>query len=293
MSFEVTAVITTCGRPVWAYEALESLSLETHPDVQIVVVDDGGEFVAPADGGRRPVEVIRANGAGVARARNIGLAAAQGAFIIYLDDDDLAMPHRIAHLVSVAREHRADLCFGMTRRVIDGEPHVLASVPTHLTFAGLVGFCDLLTCAPHINAVLARTNSLRAVGGFDAGADHFDDWSAWLRMADRGAIIWSTLDTVASWRIHDNGLSGRLLGSGAMKARLIALFERLQPSLSTENAHAVAAARAIVMSANIATYDDYADAMARARQSLHVEGRCFDPSVSSHRVGRRATPIIV
>jgi hypothetical protein len=30
---------------------------------------------------------------------------------------------------------------------------------------------------------------LRAAGGFDAEADHFDDWSAWLRMANRNATI--------------------------------------------------------------------------------------------------------
>jgi len=60
-----------------------------------------------------------------------------------------------------------------------------------------------------------------------------------------------------------------------MKARLLSLFDRLRSCLSSENAGAVKAARDIVQSAKIITYDDYADAMALARETLHGEGSCF------------------
>ena len=257
---EVTAVITTHGRPACVLNAIASLRAETHRDVEIVIVDDGGSF--PASAGLR---VVRGVGLGVARARNLGLAAARGEFVIFLDDDDVALPHRIATLVRTARRHRASLCFGMTRRVVDGTSEVLESVPTHHVATEAVGFCDLLACAPHVNAVLVRTETLRAIGGFDAGASHFDDWSAWLRIADRSPVMWSVADTVAEWRIHARGLSGDILQNGAMKTRLLSLFERLQPSLSDENARAVATARRIVASAAIITYDDYANAMAAER----------------------------
>ena len=268
MSRNVTAVITTHVRPVHVYEALSSVRAETHPALEIVIVDDGGSFVPPAQ--QPALHVVRGAGAGVGRARNLGLAAARGEYVIFLDDDDVAMSDRIARLVSEAIDRQADLCFGMTRRIVDGTNEVLDSVPTHLDVPGAVGFRDLLTCAPHVNAVLARTEALRAVGGFDEDAEHFDDWSAWLRMADRGATIWSVSETVADWRLHGNGLSARVLEGRAMKDRLMALFDRLASSLSEVNARAVAAARDIVESADIITYDDYADAMASAREALHA-----------------------
>ena len=270
MSRNVTAVITTHVRPVHVYEALSSVRGETHQAMEIVIVDDGGSFVPPAHEPDLAFHVVRGAGAGVGRARNLGLAAARGEYVIFLDDDDVAMPNRIARLASEATDRHADLCFGMTRRVVDGTDDVLDSVPTHLDVPGAVGFCDLLTCAPHVNAVLARTEALRAVGGFDEDAEHFDDWSAWLRMADRGATIWSVSETVADWRLHGNGLSARVLQGRAMKDRLMALFERLMSSLAEENARAVAAARDIVESADIVTYDDYADALASAREALRV-----------------------
>jgi len=276
---DVTAVITTHARPARVCEALASVRLETHPSIEVIVVDDGGAYVAPdAD-----VRVLYGTGLGVGAARNLGLASARGQYVIFLDDDDVAMPQRIARLVRVARDQHAALCFGMTRRVMDGTNEVLGTVPTHLLSPGAVGFCDLLACAPHVNAVLARTERLRAVGGFDVGAHHFDDWSAWLRMADGDANIWCIPDTVADWRIHEQGLSAQVLQGGVMKARLLSLFDRLRSCLSSENAGAVAAARDIVQSAKIVTYDDYADAMALARETLHDSGSCFGRPLHSHR----------
>ncbi|HJQ38406.1 MAG TPA: glycosyltransferase family 2 protein [Thermoanaerobaculia bacterium] len=258
MSPEVTAVITTHARPLAVGEALASVCAEVHQDLEVIVVDDGGTFVAP-----RGVRAIHGSNLGVARARNLGLEHARGEFVIYLDDDDVALPNRIASLLSAARQHQASLCFGITRRV--GAETLLPDVPTHRPSSGFVGFDDLLTCNPHVNAVLARTEALRAAGGFDAGADHFDDWAAWLRMADRGVRIWQIAETVAEWRIHPRGLSGQVLHVAAMKRRILSLFEHLQRSLSSGNARAVAAAQQLVAASDIVTYDDYVSAMADAR----------------------------
>jgi glycosyltransferase involved in cell wall biosynthesis len=284
---EVTAVLTTHVRPRHVFDALASLRAETHEDVEIIVVDDGGEFPAAAVPGP-PVRIIRGGSLGIGRARNLGLAAAQGEFIIFLDDDDVALPHRISSLVRAARRGGASLCFGMTRRVALGRAITLDAVPTHLRLHGPAGFCDVLTCNPHVNAVLVRTEALRAVGGFDVEASHFDDWSAWLRVADRETTLWSIGDIVAEWRVHAMGLSAQVLTIRAMKSRLLALFERLQPCLSRENARAVAMARRIVMLNEITTYDDYVSAMAGAREALHSAGRCFGRPLEWHQ--RAAAP---
>ncbi|HKR64527.1 MAG TPA: glycosyltransferase family 2 protein [Thermoanaerobaculia bacterium] len=266
---EVTAVITTHVRPLHVHEAVASLRAEVHADVEIVVVDDGGDLGAMGS----DVRIVRGDALGVGRARNLGLAAARGDFVIFLDDDDVALPHRVATLLNAAREVGAGVCFGRTRRVVVGTSIVLDAVPTHLASNGFVGFNDILSCNPHVNAVLARTDLLRAVGGFDAEASHFDDWSAWLRLADRGARIWSVADVVAEWRMHGSGLSAQVLHIRAMKARLVALFDRLEGELSPEHARAVADARRVVLSHEIHTYDDYVHAMA----TTHADRTGYTP----------------
>ncbi|HET7435772.1 MAG TPA: glycosyltransferase family 2 protein [Thermoanaerobaculia bacterium] len=276
MSPEVTAVITTHVRPLHVREAIASVRAETHRDVEIVIVDDGGEFTASAPDLDPGIRIVRGDSLGVGRARNLGLAAARGEFIIFLDDDDVALPHRIATLLSEARRTGASLSFGRTSRVVAGATMTLDAVPTHVALSGPIGFGDLLTCNPHINSVLARTDVLRAAGGFDAGASHFDDWSAWLRIADRGAVISSVSDIVAEWRLHTDGLSAQLLTIRAMKSRLIALFQRLEACLSPEGAAALAIARHVVMANDIVTYDDYVRviaANARRRAAVTTTAR--------------------
>lgn len=281
MTPDVTAVITTHERPVHVHEALASVRAELAENVEIVVVDDGASFLAPPDGDSL-FRVVSGSKLGVGPARNLGLAAAHGEYVVFLDDDDIALPHRIASLRHAARVNGARLCFGMTRRV--GAQQALADVPTHLPSPGPIGFCDLLTCTPHINAVLVHTETLRSVNGFDTSADHFDDWSAWLRLADHGVSMCCIADTVAEWRIHPQGLSGQVLQNSAMKARLLSLFERLQPFLSPANAKAVAMASRIVVEADIVTYDDYANAMADVREGLHAARVCLGNRLFSHDV---------
>lgn len=253
-------------------------------------MDDGGTFELAGGGSARKVSVLRCDMGGVARARNVGLEAARGEFVIFLDDDDVALPNRISTLVDAARRHRADLCFGMTRRVIAGSGAELPDIPTYVTSHGDLGFCDVLTCTPHVNAVLARTAMLRAVGGFDADAPHFDDWSAWLRLADRKVGMCSVSDVVAEWRMHGAGLSSQVIHLRAMKTRVLTLFDRLCRELTEESAQAIAMARRVVANSDVNTYDDYAKAMHAARQILHDDGRCFGPRVKSHESGRR--PVI-
>jgi len=280
----VTAIVTTRTRPQYVHEALASVCAETYEDVECVVVDDGGTFELAGTGWTRAIRVVRSHMRGVAGARNAGLAEARGEFVIFLDDDDVAMPSRIATLVDAAGRYRADLCFGMTQRVAVHAAGQLSAVPTNVRTFGLVGLCDVLTCAPHINSVLVRTAALRAIGGFDDEAAHFDDWSAWIRLADRGVRMCCVGDLVAEWRLHDRGLTAEVMHLRAMKARLLSLFDRLGSQLTDESARAIEVARRVVAGGEMLTYDEYADAMEDTRQLLHAGGRCLGPRLQWHGV---------
>ncbi len=278
---EVTAIITTHRRPRHLREAIASVRGETWPKVECLVIEDGdgGDATETLD---PEVRVLRGHGLGIGGARNLGLDAARGEYVIFLDDDDVALPGRISTLLEAARRSGASLCYGLTRRVTADGGVLLPAVPTRQLAFGPVGFCDLLTCNPHVNSVLVRTAALREAGGFDAGVEHFDDWSAWLRLADRGLSMCSAGEVVAEWRVHENGLSGHVSRAGAMKARLLALFDRLAPRLSVAAAAAVATARRLVLDGEITTYDDYVEAMARVREQRHAAGECLGRRLPTH-----------
>ena len=94
----VTVVVPTYNRGAMLREALGSLASQTTADFEVVVVDDGSEEDIAAVVSRHslPVRFIRTPHAGLAGARNTGMAAARGRYIAYLDSDDLYYPFKLA-----------------------------------------------------------------------------------------------------------------------------------------------------------------------------------------------------
>ena len=97
----ISVVIPCFNAPDMAVSAILSAAGQTHPNVEIIVVDDGSaedmtavEAAVAALGARG--RYIRQANAGPAAARNAGWAAARGHYIAFLDADDLFVPDKIA-----------------------------------------------------------------------------------------------------------------------------------------------------------------------------------------------------
>ena len=74
-------------------ETLHSVSQQSFQNYEVVVVDDGSPFDIAAVVQRHPkTAVVRQANAGSALARNTGIAASRGTFLVYLDADDNLLP---------------------------------------------------------------------------------------------------------------------------------------------------------------------------------------------------------
>jgi glycosyltransferase involved in cell wall biosynthesis len=98
----VSVITRTCNRPQLLEEALDSVAAQDYPAIEHLVVNDGGQDV------RGLVEKKRSHvksryfdpgRVGRCRAGNVGLEAAHGKWIAWLDDDDLYYPHHVSTLV--------------------------------------------------------------------------------------------------------------------------------------------------------------------------------------------------
>lgn len=96
----MTIVIPTFNdAPEHLAEAVQSALAQTYPDVEIIVVDDGSDTPVVLNN----VVVIRQANAGVAAARNRGIKAGAGQFVITLDGDDRLSPSYVQEAVSVLK----------------------------------------------------------------------------------------------------------------------------------------------------------------------------------------------
>ena len=97
---KVTVVITTHNRYDALVHAVQSVREQSHPTTDVVVVDDGSD--PPVANLGDDVRVVRhEQPRGVCAARNTGVEAADGEYVLFLDDDDTLPPDAVVNSLRV------------------------------------------------------------------------------------------------------------------------------------------------------------------------------------------------
>jgi glycosyltransferase involved in cell wall biosynthesis len=106
----VSVVIPSFNRAYCLPRAVDSVLGQTHPQVEVIIVDDGSTddtsaMVSARYGGDARVRYHRQANAGISGARNTGLALATGDFVALLDSDDEWLPWKLEFQVACMRAH--------------------------------------------------------------------------------------------------------------------------------------------------------------------------------------------
>lgn len=183
------------ARPYIA-EAIRSVLDQDYPNIELIVVDDGsvdGSAEYAESFGAR-VRVIRQANAGVAAARNKGLAEVRGELIAFLDADDVWLPGKLSAQVEYLRQHpETAVVYGVFARwhanpdgSFDKPPVPVVKDPQKLLVEAHSGWIytelllDSIVC---IITAMIRREVVERLGGFDQSLPTGEDYDFWLRMS--------------------------------------------------------------------------------------------------------------
>jgi glycosyltransferase involved in cell wall biosynthesis len=179
---DVTAVIANYNYARFLPEAVASLTAQESGAPRIVVVDDGSTEAATdaalAHAEAAGAEVLRQSNQGVAAARNAGLALVRTPYWLVLDADDRLAPGALAALrAPLEADPRIGYSFGYMRffGAMSGVVRFPDYDPYRLLFRHTIGL-----------TALARTELLRATGGYDPAFAHYEDWELWVNALAHG-----------------------------------------------------------------------------------------------------------
>jgi len=106
----VSVLVPTFNRPQYLSKALASVLQQSYKNIQLIVINDGGEDVSDiinSFGDPRLTFINRKENRGKPYSLNEALNRAEGKYVAYLDDDDIYYPNHIATLVN-ALEFQTD-----------------------------------------------------------------------------------------------------------------------------------------------------------------------------------------
>jgi len=187
---EVSVVIPTKDRwELLSRHGLRSALAQEGVELEVVVVDDGSSDGTPerlealADPRIRVFCHDRPHGQ--AAARNSGIAEARAEWLAFLDDDDVWAPGKLRAQLDAARARDAIFVYGPIV-VLDEQGGVQEAIPAPdpETVATLLETRNALRAGS--STILARTDVVRGLGGFDVGLSELTDWDLWLRLAQAG-----------------------------------------------------------------------------------------------------------
>ncbi len=203
----VSIVITTWNHASYLKEAIDSVYQQTVPPSEIIVVDDGStDRPESVTEGYPEVRLIRQRNQGLAAARNTGLKAASGCFLVFLDADDRLMPRALEVNLEQHRTHaECGFVYGAHDK-IDARGETRWSIP--LKPLGSDPYASTLEGNPvgmHATVMYQRA-ALLEIGGFNIRFRACEDYDVYLRMTQRFPAVFRD-DCLAEYRQHDSNMS--------------------------------------------------------------------------------------
>lgn len=186
----VSLIIRTKDRPDLLANAVKSVCRQTYANIELVVVNDGGENVE--DMVRELCENIpviymaHESNMGRSAAANTGLKASTGNYINFLDDDDMLYPQHIETLITWISLKRVSVAYSSVLSVyFDTPPYLTEHCRKHELVYNIAFDPDRLLFQNYIPlmSVMFRKENLDKTGFFDEKLSVFEDWDLWIRMS--------------------------------------------------------------------------------------------------------------
>jgi glycosyltransferase involved in cell wall biosynthesis len=238
---------------------------QTYRASEILVVDDGStDDTADAARSFRGVRCLRQHNRGLAAARNRGLAATNGNYVLFLDADDRLLPNALEDgMKLLSKNPECAFAYGHVRLIAgDGSP-----LPTPQQSAVERDHYLELLRRNYIwteGAVLYRRSVLASLGGFNESIGGSADFDLNARIARQFRICCTNTHTL-EYRRHSESMSRDY----AVMLRSAVLARRLQAEFAIGNPLLEEALRSGIRVAQF----DYGEKLIACTRSWLGEGR--------------------
>ena len=209
---QVSVIIPTYNHARFVAQAVESALAQTYADLEVIVVDDGSTDLTQAVLTRYGTQInyIHQENQGLSVARNTGIAAARGDYLLFLDADDLIPADKLELQVPVF-DARPDfgLVYSGFQYVDESGTQVLHEIRPGKQGHLLKDWLRRTFFFPP-GAAVVRRECLDRVGLFDESCPAAADTDMWIRIARAGYAFGYIDRPLFQYRVVKGSMSSRI-----------------------------------------------------------------------------------
>jgi glycosyltransferase involved in cell wall biosynthesis len=173
----ISIVIPYYNQPNELRLALDSISKQTHKNIEVIIVDDGSKERLKIEDLRFKIKLVRQENRGAPSARNRGLELAKGEYIIFWDADVIAKPEMLENMYYALQAHPeasfaySNFYFGWKR--MKGQSYEATKLRENNYI--------------HSTSLIRKKDAI----AWDESLKRFQDWDYWLTMGGQGKTgVW-------------------------------------------------------------------------------------------------------
>lgn len=186
----VSAIITTHNRRDLLKRAIDSVLVQTYPNIELIVVDDAsddGTSEVCNDKRIKYIYIPKSESHGGNYARNLGIKTSKGEYCAFLDDDDCWLPEKIEKQVELIEKMDCEMvhCGKRKEFVKKNGIEYYDSLPASNHWGNMQRKILLTVCTTTTSNILVKRQTLIDVGMFDESLKYWQDYELTIRLAQR------------------------------------------------------------------------------------------------------------
>jgi glycosyl transferase family 2 len=227
----VSVIVPLLNKAPFVTRSLDSIASQSLSDFEVIIVDggstDGSDELAARFRDRR-FRVVSQPDDGPGTARNRGIAQAEGAYVAFLDADDVWLPTYLEHSVGVLDAYPSVVSVSgawidypkgtpvgpvwSARGVPYGAHRVTAPTP--------VTILDVMDKFMNPSTTVMRTDVARRLGGFQEGSCFGEDSTLWMKLLLNCPLFFH-FESLVEFHREASELSGNYTGPRPIEPYLL------------------------------------------------------------------------
>lgn len=206
----VSAVITTHNRLELLKRAIGSVLSQTYPNMECIVVSDastdGTDEYCKSRDDIKFISIPKNKSRGGNYARNLGIKAANGEYIAFLDDDDEWLPLKTEKQVALLKAKNCECVYCLRKKQVYKNGNFIKEYfeTTRYALEGDLSKRIFRHYITNTSCILAKKSLLEEIGGFDENLLKIQEYELCIRIAQKTEIYYPHGEMLVLYTINES-----------------------------------------------------------------------------------------